>query len=216
MEMADSIVLNMIEGEILEATFIEELLGMLDQTDADNVRLLTHDRDRLRGEIQNLVGAISLGKGAQPEALAQAIRDRELEVARIEVRLRAPRHAPDIEPLRDALTQRAQEWRATLRAEPKVARLLLRRLIGPLVLHDESKRPDFIEAVAEVKAGLIDGLAELPPGRVLSARESQEMYIQEVASPSPSNGEVTTSRLRRHQVYGAIGKTVTFVLPRAA
>jgi hypothetical protein len=196
----------MIEGEILEATFIEELLAMLDQTDADNVRLLTRDRDRLRGEIQNLVGSIALGKGAQPEALAQAIRDRELEVARIEVRLRAPRHAPDVERLREALTQRAQEWRATLREEPKVARLLLRRLIGPLVLHDESKRPDFIEAVAEVKAGLIDGLAELPPGRIRPAQdagESRDTYIQEVASPLrrsplPASAERVASPERRY------------------
>ena len=67
------------------------------------------------------------------------------------------------------MTQRAAEWRVTLRSEPKVARLLLRRLIGPLVLYDESTRPDFVKADAVVKTGLIDGLAEIqdvasPPG----------------------------------------------------
>ncbi len=50
---------------------------------------------------------------------------------------------------------------ARLRSEPKVARLLLRRLIGPLVLYDESTRPDVIKADAEVKAGVVDGLAEI-------------------------------------------------------
>ena len=46
--------------------------------------------------------------------------------------LRTPRQArSDIAKLRAALEQRAEEWKATLRAEPKVARLLLRRLIGP-------------------------------------------------------------------------------------
>jgi hypothetical protein len=39
--------------------------------------------------------------------------------------------------------------------------VLLRRLIGPLVLYDESTRPDYVEADAVVKTGLIDGLAEI-------------------------------------------------------
>ena len=59
------------------------------------------------------------------------------------------------------LTQRAAAWKTRLRSEPKVARLLLRRLIGPLVLYGESTRPDFIKADAVVKPGLIDGLAEI-------------------------------------------------------
>jgi hypothetical protein len=41
-----------------------------------------------------------------------------------------------------------------------VARLLLPGLIGPLVLYDECTCPDFIKADAEVKPGLLDGLAE--------------------------------------------------------
>ena len=76
------------------------------------------------------------------------------------MRLRAPRkEAPNLEKLRDALEQRAAEWRETLRSEARVARLLLRRLIGPLVLYDESERPDFINADAEVKPALLDGMA---------------------------------------------------------
>ena len=66
------------------------------------------------------------------------------------------------------MEQRAAEWKQTLREEPKVARLLLRRLIGPLELYDESTRPDFIEADTVLQTGLIEGLAE----------------IQQVASPS--------------------------------
>jgi hypothetical protein len=54
-----------------------------------------------------------------------------------------------------------------------MARLLLRRLIGPLELYDASKpewqMPEFIKADAVLKTGLIDGLAEIqdlasPPG----------------------------------------------------
>lgn len=67
--------------------------------------------------------------------------------------------------MRDALTQRAEEWKQTLRTEPKVARLLLRRLIGPIELYDASKPewqiPDFIKPDAVVKTGLIDGLPEI-------------------------------------------------------
>jgi hypothetical protein len=63
-----------------------------------------------------------------------------------------------VEELREALTQRASEWKATLRAEPKVARLLLRRLVEPLRLHDESERPEWIRGDAALKVGLLDGL----------------------------------------------------------
>jgi hypothetical protein len=42
---------------------------------------------------------------------------------------------PNPDKLRDALEQRAAEWRATLREEPTVARRR-RRLVGPLTLWD--------------------------------------------------------------------------------
>ena len=159
MAFADDVVLGMVEGEILGRKFIEELLALVDQGESDTVARLTADRDRLRGEVENLVGSIAAGVPA--DTVAPGIRERELDIARLEVRIRTPRERPNIEKLRDALTQRAAAWKATLRSEPRVGRLLLRRLIGPLVLHDESTRPDFIKADAEVKPGLIDGLAEI-------------------------------------------------------
>jgi len=165
----------MIEGDILGTKFIEELLAMVDQGQIDNISRLTADRHGLRGEVENLVRSIAVGVSA--ETIAPEIRQRELEIARLEARIRTPRQQPQIEKLRDALLQRAAEWRAPLRSEPKVARLLLRRLIGPLVLYDESTRPDFIKADCEVKTGLIDGLAE----------------IQDVASPT---GTATSWRVR--------------------
>ncbi len=147
----------MIEGEILSRKFIEELLAMVDQGEVDGTARLTVERDRLRGEVENLIASIAAGVPA--DTIAPAIREREMEIARLEVRLPAPRRlAPKIEELREALTQRTEQWRKTLREEPKVARLLLRRLVEPLRMIDESRRPDFIEAVAEVKTGLLDGL----------------------------------------------------------
>ena len=167
MAFADGVVLDMVEGYVLGTDYIEELLAMVDQGTSDNISRLTMDRDRLRGEVENLVRSIAAGVPA--ETVAPGIRERELEIARLEVRLRTPRQQPNIERLRDALTQRAAEWRLTLRSEPKVARLLLRRLIGPLMLYDESTRPDFVKADTVVKTGLMDGLAEIqhmasPPG----------------------------------------------------
>ena len=56
-------------------------------------------------------------------------------------------------------------WKRDLRADPRVARLLLRKLVGPLELHDDSRRPDWVEWVpfeAPVMPGaLLDGLVHL-------------------------------------------------------
>ena len=65
----------------------------------------------------------------------------------------------DHERLRNALEQRAARWKADLRAEPHIARLVLRRLVGPLTLWDESERPDFIRWEATPTTELLDGLA---------------------------------------------------------
>jgi hypothetical protein len=46
-----------------------------------------------------------------------------------------------------------------LRAEPKVARMLLRRLVGPLTLWEDEPRPAWIRREAQANAeGLLDGL----------------------------------------------------------
>jgi DNA invertase Pin-like site-specific DNA recombinase len=159
---ADDVVLTMVEGEILGTKFIEELLSLVEQGERDDTTRLTADRDRLRGEVERLVRLVA--DGLASDNVASAIREREAEIARLEVRLRTQRPAPNIVRLRDALTQRAAEWKVTLREEPKVARLLLRRLIGPLVLTDDSQRPEWIDAEAEVKTGLLDGDVASPTG----------------------------------------------------
>ena len=45
-----------------------------------------------------------------------------------------------------------------LRGEPKVARVQVRRLIGPLTLRDESQRPEWVKGEAPAKPALSDGL----------------------------------------------------------
>jgi hypothetical protein len=63
----------------------------------------------------------------------------------------------DHERLKAALEQRAKEWKRELRAEPRIARLLLRRLVGPIVLFDGSERPAFVKWEAQPTVGLLDG-----------------------------------------------------------
>lgn len=80
----------------------------------------------------------------------------------------------DRERLKAALEQRMKEWKRELRAEPQVARLVLRRLLSPIRLHNATERPDFVEWVAEPSVGLLDGLA--PPIWLASPGENSDLF----------------------------------------
>ena len=96
----------------------------------------------------------SIAKGVANDTVAPAIRERETQLARVELALRTPRpETPDLDALRAALEQRSKEWKKTLRAEPKVARMLLRRLTGPIEMWDESERPDFVRWETQTEVG---------------------------------------------------------------
>jgi hypothetical protein len=70
------------------------------------------------------------------------IKDRKAEIAKLEVKIARPRPAaPDKVKLRAAPGQLAVERRAALRAEPEVARVMMRRLIGPIALWKEENVP---------------------------------------------------------------------------
>ena len=133
---------------------------MVNRGDADKTTLLATDRDRLQKEISNLLDLAASGVAA--ETIAPKVKERQLQLAKIEAQLRVPRQAPpNIEKLRAALEQRAEQWKADLRAEPKVARLLLRRLVGPLTLWDPEDRSGFLEWEATITADLLEGLVQL-------------------------------------------------------
>lgn len=166
----DDDTLSVVEDEILAPQFIDQLLSLLDSS-GDDVAALTRERERLSQEVKRLVNSIA--EGVPVDTVASAIRDRERAARLLEVRLRAPRRAPNVERLRAVLEQRADEWKAELRAEPKVDRLALRPLVGPLTLHDESTRPDFIPFVrwsAPTKGGRIAGWDGKPTVHVLPER----------------------------------------------
>ena len=154
----DDDVLSIVEGEVLGTAFIEELLALVDKGDTDQTARITADRDRLRDEVNHLVA--SLAAGVPAETLAPAIRERDTAIARLEVDLRKPRQVrPDLDQLRAALDQRAADWKDQLRAEPAVARLLLRRLVGPMTLWMESETGARWEA--ETTTELLNGLVQL-------------------------------------------------------
>lgn len=84
--------------------------------------------------------------------MAPEIRKREANIAQLEARLRAPRAPrPNLDVLRSALEQRAQDWKVALRAEPKVARLILRRIVGPITLWDSSQIPEWMAPPTEAE-----------------------------------------------------------------
>ena len=64
-----------------------------------------------------------------------------------------------MERLRAALEQKSAEWRSDLRREPAVARMVLRRLVGPLTIWEDD-RPDFVQYEGPTTPeNLLEGLA---------------------------------------------------------
>ena len=161
MAETDEKVLSIIEGKVLSRKYIEELLSLVDKGEVDHTERLTTDRSRLQTEVDNLVKSIAAGVPAN--TVAPAIRERETAIAKLDVQLLKPRQLPpDIERLRDALTQRAAEWKSELRGQPQIARLVLRRFIDPIVLHNPTAlSPAWIAWEAAFKPALLDGLAVL-------------------------------------------------------
>jgi hypothetical protein len=114
--------------------------------------------------------------GVAAATLAPKIQERELQIAKLDVELRRPKSAPpNIANLRNALEQRAAQWKADLRAEPHVARLLLRRLVRPLTLWDAAE-PDaaWVEWETSVTPAILEGLA--PIHVVASPRGTSDMF----------------------------------------
>ena len=176
MALADDAVLDMIDGEFLSRKFIEELLALVNNGEANAALHLEAERTRLREEVARLIGSIAAGVPA--DSVAPAIKSREAEIAKLDVRLRQPRQVPvDLERLRLAVNERAEEWRQTLRAEPKVARVLLRRLVEPLTLwNPEIAQAKFIEWATSTNPALLEGL--VPIQVMASPRQNSDLYKQ--------------------------------------
>ena len=152
----DRSVLAVIEDEVLDPSYIDQLVAMVNG-EGDNVAALASERDALVAERDRLVESIA--KGVPAESIAEAIQDRDRQIRKLEARLREPREAPDRDKLRAALEQRTASWLEDLRGATNVARLVLRRLIGPITMHTEPAPPWVVRWRAQTKPDLIVGLA---------------------------------------------------------
>jgi len=170
----DDAVLDLVEGEALGGRFIADLLTLVD-TAPDPTAHLVAERARLTVEIDNLVQSVA--KGMPAEAIAPAVKAHQTELARLDAELRKPQPArPDVDALRAALEQRSAEWRATLRGEPRLARLLLRRLVEPLTLWNAAEpSAEWTEWEAAFTPALLEGLA--PIQVVASPRDSEDFAV---------------------------------------
>jgi hypothetical protein len=81
----------------------------------------------------------------------------------------------NLDRLRTALTVQAAEWTAQLRDEPKIARMLVRRLVGPMTLTDLNDRSGLVDWEASIAPDILD----------VMLRESPLVHEgQKVASPT--------------------------------
>ena len=96
---ADNSLLDMVEGEVLGTRFIEDLLALVDRGEADNTAHWKADRERLQKEVSNLLDLAASGVSA--DTLAPKIREREAQIAKLDVKLSTPRQpAPNIDAAR--------------------------------------------------------------------------------------------------------------------
>jgi hypothetical protein len=61
----------------------------MDNSEYDQSAAFAAERDRLAREVSNLVDSLALG--IKPETIAPGIRERELEIAKLDAQLRMPR-----------------------------------------------------------------------------------------------------------------------------
>lgn len=132
----DEAILGVIEAEVLGADLVDRLFSSLPSPDE-----LQLERERLLREKANLVRAIAAGTLDDADARDEMTRIRS-GLSRVET--------TDIEALKAGVERRQSTWREELRRSPDLARVIVRRIIGPITLHTEP--PEWLTAwSAEVK-----------------------------------------------------------------
>lgn len=166
---------------------------------------LTAQRDKLRAECERVTTAIATG-GDTLTTLVPRLRQYEREIATLEADLRRPRpERLDVERLREALTLRAANWKRDLRAEPQVARLVIRRLIDPIVLIEPGVVPrtqsregldgDDVTWEAPTKPRLLGGL--VPIHDVAEDERERDRPTEVSPWPPRQNGASSAAEARR-------------------
>ena len=165
---------------------VEDLLAAVDRDPQDDAHLVQAELAARLAERDRLVA--SLAAGVPAVSIAPLLQTLERDVRRLEARL-APRPVrPNRETLRATLTQRIADWQEKLRGEVALARIVLQRLIGPILLHEPPlpvlARPGFWMLAAGAVEMLPDHARELldlhlpGPLRVLDG-----VALRTVASP---------------------------------
>ncbi len=82
---------------------------------------------------------INITDGNLTKVLKRKAGELEFQLAKVERELEDARAKKpvDVEGLRKAIEARAATWREELRKSPELARLILKRLVGPLKLHEQ-------------------------------------------------------------------------------
>jgi hypothetical protein len=170
MSLADTAILDTLERTILTPERILEAVDLVARKIAEQPEDLeaqreqaTQDLRKVEGKIRNLTAAIA--DGAALPSVLDALKTAEREKADIQARIEhldGLSCVPTIgtERLRDALTERLTEWQRMLRAEPTLARQILRKVLPGRVTFEPTEGGTLFygEAQADrIIAGLIPG-----------------------------------------------------------
>lgn len=158
--LTDRDVVDALDRVVLSPDAVEEVLALVTADGPDERPALEADLNRLRTEVRRLLGSIA--DGVPAASVAPMVREKEAEAARIEARLRVPR-APvaDRTHLRAALTGKAEAWSVILRRDPAAARMVIRKLMGPITLWKKEKAPAWLWKASQ-KYGLAEDV--IPAG----------------------------------------------------
>jgi DNA invertase Pin-like site-specific DNA recombinase len=137
MDEMDALVLHQLEDEVLSPRYIESLAALVDDSPDDREQLLAQ-RNQLEKEKGNLVRSVA--KGIPVEDIAPLLKELNGKIAKLDAATRRPRPVNmGRAKIRAALEQTAAEWKEILRGEPRIARPLIQRIIGPITLWEEEE-----------------------------------------------------------------------------
>ena len=116
----DGLVIDWIRTKVLREEIVVQVLRELRARLADRAKstdaetpAIEEQVGKLKGEIANLTAAIAVGGAGTPQALVQAVREREEAVAALVARLRALRVAPEVISLETRRMEREARARLT-------------------------------------------------------------------------------------------------------
>ena len=143
----------------------------------------------MRREIDNPVA--SLAAGVPADTIAPAIRARTAALAQLETALATPPPAKvNLDRLRTVLTDQAEAWTAELREEPKIARLLVRRLVGPMTLTDSQDFSGLVDWEATVTPDILDEMLRGSP----LVHDGQKIGVPNASQLEPNCSVAPTNR----------------------